>query len=95
MRALQQAGRKLQGSSCALCCATAQLSCTVRGCRPLLSHFHCCYEQPWCKLRSPEVARHVQALMVAVEHVHRAALLPRLPVQLTQQQHRACRAGKG
>ena len=54
---------------------------------------HCCatatssYKQPWCKLPSPEVARHVQGLMVAIEHVHRATLLPRLPVQLTQQQH--------
>lgn len=39
---------------------------------------------------APEVARHIQALVVAVEHVDCPALLPRLPVQLAQQQHRAC-----
>ena len=45
--------------------------------------------------RAPEVAAHVQALVVAVQHVHGAALQPRLPIQLAQQQHGACRAGAG
>lgn len=37
----------------------------------------------------PEIASHIQAFVIAIEHVHGAALLPRLSVQLTQQQHRA------
>ena len=44
---------------------------------------------------APEVAAHVEALVVAVQHEHGAALQPRLPVQLAQQQHGACRAGAG
>ncbi len=47
-----------------------------------------------CRCRraaAPEVAAHVEALVVAVQHVHRAALQPRLPVQLPQQQDRAWR----
>ena len=44
---------------------------------------------------APEVAAHVQALVVAIQHVHGAALQPRLPIQFAQQQHRACRAGAG
>ncbi len=45
-----------------------------------------------CEPPSPEVASHIQALVVAVEHVDCTTLLPRLPVQLTQQQHRPCKA---
>ena len=44
---------------------------------------------------APEVAAHIQALVVAVQHVHGAALQPRLPIQLAQQQHGACRACAG
>ncbi len=39
---------------------------------------------------APEVPSHIQALVVAIQHVDSAALLPRLTVQLPQQQHRAC-----
>ena len=35
----------------------------------------------------PEVSSHIEALMVAVQHVHCATLHARLPVQLPQQQN--------
>jgi len=45
-----------------------------------------------CKAQedTPEVAGHIEALVVAVEHVDCATLQPRLPIQLTQKDNGAC-----
>lgn len=42
----------------------------------------------------PEVAGHVEALVVAIEHVDSAALQPRLPIQLPQQNDGTCKFGR-
>lgn len=40
----------------------------------------------------PEVASHIEALVVAIEHVHSSPLQPRLPIQLPQQNYSTCKA---
>ena len=42
--------------------------------------------KPWAACSMPEVACHVEALVVAIEHEHAAAGRARLPIKLTQQE---------
>jgi hypothetical protein len=46
------------------------------------------------KVDMPEVAGHVEALVVAIEHVDSAVLQPRLPIQLPQQNDGTCKFGR-
>lgn len=43
----------------------------------------------------PEVTAHIQAFVVAIQHVHCTALLARLLVKVSQQTHNACAERKG
>ncbi len=49
----------------------------------------------WWWPHAPEVAADVQRLVVAVEHVDGAALLPRLLVEAPQEVDDGCRAREG